>query len=200
MLPVKCCFIWPNDFRRIFFFNLPTINKNCLWLLCLLTDRDKISNLYRGPSINASYEVSVHLDQRFQRRRFLENDQTETRIAYGGQFFVTDQDKMSNLSRGPSIDTSYQFSVHLAKQFQKRFIFRTQATRNKNVSVTYPSGSRSSSNVSVTYLSGSRSSSNMSVTHLSGSRSSSNVSANSFSALSLATSLIPCQIEQVYFL
>jgi hypothetical protein len=29
---------------------------------CLLTDRDEISNLYRGPSIDASYQVSVHLN------------------------------------------------------------------------------------------------------------------------------------------
>jgi hypothetical protein len=34
--------------------------------------------------------------------------------------FVTDRDGMSNLYRGPSIDASYQFSVHLAKQFQRR--------------------------------------------------------------------------------
>jgi hypothetical protein len=27
---------------------------------------------------------------------------------------------MSNLYRGPSIDASYQVSVHLAKQFQRR--------------------------------------------------------------------------------
>jgi hypothetical protein len=29
-----------------------------------------MSNLYRGPSIDASYPVSVHLAMRFQRRRF----------------------------------------------------------------------------------------------------------------------------------
>jgi hypothetical protein len=46
-------------------------------------DRDKISNLYREYSINASYEVSVQLAKRFQRTRFLEIDQSETRIAYG---------------------------------------------------------------------------------------------------------------------
>jgi hypothetical protein len=33
-------------------------------------DRDKMSNLYRGPSINASYKVSVHMAEGFQRRRF----------------------------------------------------------------------------------------------------------------------------------
>jgi hypothetical protein len=32
-------------------------------------DQDEISNLYRGPSIDASYQVSVHLDEGFQRRR-----------------------------------------------------------------------------------------------------------------------------------
>ena len=32
-------------------------------------DRDEISNLYRGPSIDASYQVSVHLAEGFLRRR-----------------------------------------------------------------------------------------------------------------------------------
>jgi hypothetical protein len=34
-------------------------------------DRDEMSTLYRGPPIDASYQVSVHLAKRFQRRRFL---------------------------------------------------------------------------------------------------------------------------------
>jgi hypothetical protein len=51
---------------------------------CLLTDRDEISNLYRGPSIDASYQVSVHLAKQFQRRRFKNIGQSETRIACGG--------------------------------------------------------------------------------------------------------------------
>ena len=45
-------------------------NKSRLWRPCLLTDRDEMSNLYRGPSIDASYQVSVHLAKWFQRRRF----------------------------------------------------------------------------------------------------------------------------------
>jgi hypothetical protein len=36
----------------------------------LLTDRDEISNLYRGPSIDASYQVSVQLAKQFQGTRF----------------------------------------------------------------------------------------------------------------------------------
>ena len=49
--------------------NRPIRNKNCLWRPCLLLDQDKISNLDRGPSIDASYQVSVHLAEGFQRRR-----------------------------------------------------------------------------------------------------------------------------------
>ena len=51
---------------------------------CLLTDREEMSNLYRGPSIDAFYQVSLHLVKCFQRRRFLEIDQSERRIACGG--------------------------------------------------------------------------------------------------------------------
>jgi hypothetical protein len=46
----------------------------------LLTDWEEMSNLHRGHSIDASYQVSVHLAKRFQRKRFLEIDQSETRI------------------------------------------------------------------------------------------------------------------------
>ena len=34
-----------------------------------VTDRDKMSTLYRGPSIDASYQVSFYLATGFQRRR-----------------------------------------------------------------------------------------------------------------------------------
>ena len=50
-----------------------------------VNDRDKMSNPYREPSIDASYQVSVHLAKQLQRRRFLELDQLETRIACGSQ-------------------------------------------------------------------------------------------------------------------
>jgi hypothetical protein len=36
---------------------------------CMLMDRDEMSILYRGSSIDASYQVSVHLAEGFQRRR-----------------------------------------------------------------------------------------------------------------------------------
>jgi hypothetical protein len=69
---------------EVFFRNEPIRNKNCLWQPCLLTDRDEISNLHRGPSIDASYQVSVQLAKRFRRRRFKNIGQSETRIVCGG--------------------------------------------------------------------------------------------------------------------
>ena len=73
---------------RRFFRNQPIRNKNCLWRPCLLMDRDGMSNLHRGPSIDASYQVSDHLAKRFQRKRVLEIDQSETRIACGGHVCI----------------------------------------------------------------------------------------------------------------
>ena len=86
--------------RRRLFRNRSIRNKNCMWGPCLLTDRDEMSNLHRGHSIDASYQVSVvamfvnwsgrndqvwvHLTKRFQRRRFLKIGQSETRIGCGG--------------------------------------------------------------------------------------------------------------------
>jgi hypothetical protein len=85
MLPTKFRFVWPSGFKgEDFFRNQPIRKKNCLRRPCLLTDRDEMSNLYRGHDIDASYQVSVHLAKRCQRRRFLKIGQSETRITYGG--------------------------------------------------------------------------------------------------------------------
>ena len=69
MLPTQFRFIWPSGFRGEDFKNQPIRNKNCLWWPYLLTDQDKMSSIYRGPSIDASYQVSVHLAEGFQRRK-----------------------------------------------------------------------------------------------------------------------------------
>jgi hypothetical protein len=84
MHPTKFRFIWPSSVSEKIFRNRPIRNKNSLWWPCLLMDQDEMSNCYRGPPIDASYKVSVHLAKQFQRRRFLKIGQSETRIACGG--------------------------------------------------------------------------------------------------------------------
>ena len=63
--------------------NQPITNKNLLWLPGLLTDRDEMSNLYRGSSTDSSYQVLDDLAKQFQRRGFLEIGQSEIRIPWG---------------------------------------------------------------------------------------------------------------------
>ena len=79
------------------------------------------------PSIGASHQVSVHLAKQFQKRRFLEINHSETRIAIRQPYLLTDRDEFSHLYRGPSIDAFYQVSVQLAKKF-----FKNRPIRNKN--------------------------------------------------------------------
>ena len=108
------------SFNRFIFINQPIRNKNCLWQPCLLTDRDKMSNLYRGPSIDASYQVSVRLAKRFQRRRFFLNLPIRNKNCLQWPCLLMDRDEMSNLYRGPSIDASYHVSVHLARVSEEK--------------------------------------------------------------------------------
>ena len=119
MLPTKFRIIWTNGFRGEVFRNRLIRNKNCLWRPCLSMDRDEISTLYRGPPIDASYPVSVHLAKRFQRRRISKISDSETSRLWW-PCLLMDRDEMSNLYRGSSIDASYQVSVHFTKRFLRR--------------------------------------------------------------------------------
>jgi hypothetical protein len=72
-----------------------------------------MSNLYRGPSIDASYQVSVHLVKRFQRRTFFfRNLPIRNKNCLWRPCLLMDRDKLCNLYRGPYIDASYQVSEY----------------------------------------------------------------------------------------
>ena len=49
-----------------------------------LFNLDEMRKSYRGSPIDASCKISLHLVKLFQRKRFLEIDQSETKIAYDG--------------------------------------------------------------------------------------------------------------------
>ena len=61
--------------------------------------------------VDASYQVSVHMAKQFQRRRFFRNRPIRNKNCMWWPCLLTDQEKMSNLHRGHSIDVSYQVSV-----------------------------------------------------------------------------------------
>ena len=81
MLPTKFRFIWPSVFRGEESKKSADQKQESPVAAMFVMDRDGMSNLYRGPSIDASYQVSDHLAKRFQMKIFSEIDQSETRIA-----------------------------------------------------------------------------------------------------------------------
>ena len=109
-------------FQRRFFRIQPIRNKNGLWRPCLLMDQDEMSNLNRGPSIDASNQVSVHLAIGFRGEDLFKsaNQKQELPVA---AMFVNGSGRNEQFYRGPSIDASYQISVHLGKRFQRRRFF-----------------------------------------------------------------------------
>ena len=139
MLPSKFRIIWPNSFREDFqkstnqkqqlpvaaiFVNgsdLPQMHPTKFWFIwqssCSLMNRDEIRTLYRGPPIDASYQVSVHLAKREEKN--LKNHPIRNKSRLWWPCLLTDWDEMRNLYRGPSIYASYQVSVHLAEEFQR---------------------------------------------------------------------------------
>jgi Zn-finger protein len=111
MLPTRFRSFGQSVSEEKIFRNWPTRNKNCLWWPCLLTNQNEMCNLYRGPSIYASYQVSVHLAKRFQRRRFLKNQPIRNKNCLWLPCLLRNWDEISILYRGPSIDASYQAGI-----------------------------------------------------------------------------------------
>ena len=99
----------------------------------MLMDRDKMSNLYREPSIDASYQVSGSFGKAVSEEKiFFRNKPIRNKNCLWWPCLLMDRDEMSNRNRGLSIDASYKVSIHLAKRFQRRRFFRNQPIRNKN--------------------------------------------------------------------
>ena len=96
-LPSFCSFGREVSEKKTF-RNQPIRNNNRLWQPYLLMDRDEMSNRYRGPPIDAPYQVSVHLAKRFQ-RRFFRNRPIRNKNCQWWPYLLTDRDEMSNHNR-----------------------------------------------------------------------------------------------------
>jgi hypothetical protein len=82
-----------------------------------------MSNLYRGPSIDASYHVSYHLAKRFQRKstQLGQIDRNLVGSIYG-RSSGNCSFRFDPLTNMAVIGNSYQVSDHLAMRFQRRFL------------------------------------------------------------------------------
>ena len=89
------------------FKNRPIKNKTCLWGPCLVMDHCKMCSLCKESSRNVSYQVSVHLAQRFERKRLFKNKPIRKKNRPWQLCLLTDRDEMSNRYRRLAIDASY---------------------------------------------------------------------------------------------
>jgi hypothetical protein len=76
---------------RRFSRNQPIRNKNCLWRQCLSTNRISMNNIYRGLSNDVSYQYSIHLAKRRQRRRLFRNQPIRNKNFLWRPCLLTDQ-------------------------------------------------------------------------------------------------------------
>ena len=119
MLPTKFRFNWLSSSREEDFQK---------W-----TNQNKRSNLYREPYIDKMLSTKFQFiwESGFG-EDFLRNQPIRNKNCLWWPCLLMDRNEMSSIYRGPFIDTSYQVSVQLPKQFQGRIFFRNQPIRNKN--------------------------------------------------------------------
>ena len=71
MLPTKFLFIWPGGFRGEDFFK--SADQKQEFPVVAMFVNDEMSKIYRGPSIDATYQRSYHLAKWFQRNSCFRN-------------------------------------------------------------------------------------------------------------------------------
>ena len=118
------CKVWfhlAKRFQRRRFLKIQPIRiKNYPWRPCLLSDRDEMNKLYKGPYMDSSCKVWLHLAMWFQRRRFLKIQPIRIKNYPWRPCLLSDPDEMNKFYKGPYMDASCQVWFHLAQQFQRR--------------------------------------------------------------------------------
>ena len=130
MLHTNFCSFGQAVSEEKIFRNRPIRNENCLWWPCLLTDQDDMSNLYRRPSIDASYKFLFIWPSGFRGEDFQKSTNQKRELPVVAMF-VNGSGRYEHFNRGPSIDASYQVSVHLAEWLQRRRLKCEKVTDNR---------------------------------------------------------------------
>jgi hypothetical protein len=127
-VPVMFWFSWPCGFRGKYLKRKSTNEKQEFTLAAMFVN----GSWQNEQSIDASYQVSVHLAMRCQRRRIFRNQPIRSKHGLWRPCLLMERNEISILYRGSSRHTSYQVSVHLVKWFQRRIFFRNQPIRSNN--------------------------------------------------------------------
>jgi hypothetical protein len=114
--------------KRRFFRNQPIKNKNGVCRPCLLMDRDEMRNIYRGPSIETFYQITVHLVKWFQRRRFFSSETAKSNELKFGRMHLWEVLYKEWSFSSDSLTNHGSFG----KVISKEKIFRNRSIRNKN--------------------------------------------------------------------
>jgi hypothetical protein len=99
--------------------NQPIRNKNRLWLPCLLTNRDGMSNLYKR-TFHRCFLLSFRSFGQAVSEEIFKKRKIRNKNCLWQPCLLMDRDEMSNRYCGPPIDASYKVSVHLAKKIRRR--------------------------------------------------------------------------------
>ena len=94
-----------------------------------------MSNLHREPGIDASYQVSVHLAKRFQRRRLFFKSPISSKNCLWWPSLLTNRDRMNNAFRRSYIDASYQMSVHFGQAVSEEKIFKKSINQKQELAM-----------------------------------------------------------------
>ena len=137
MLPTRFRFIWQSGFRsEEKIVQKSTNQKQELPMAAMFVNGSErnehsLQRTFQGcflPNFDSFGQVPKCL----QKRRFFRNQPIRNKNCLWRPCLLTDCDEMSNLYRGHAIDASYQVSVHLTKQFQRKRLLRIDQPEKKN--------------------------------------------------------------------
>ena len=97
-----------------------------------LTFHSALRKLHTEPSLGASHQILIHLSKQFQRRRVLEIDQPETRIAYDGHVCQQIGTKCAICIEDLTQMLPTKFHFIWPSGFLGKAFFRNRPIRNKN--------------------------------------------------------------------
>ena len=99
MLSTKLRFIWKSSFRGEDFKKSANQKQELPMVAMFVTGSERNEqSLYRGPSKDASYQDTIHLAKRYQKRRFFRNRPIRNKNGQWPPCLLTDRNEINEQS------------------------------------------------------------------------------------------------------